>query len=108
MHLDFLANDVIEIQTNQSCHTSQIGHVLHFNNTNKIKHDPQSYITSNFNKRWVMEMNLTTLGDVVMWVSINSKHLPIMCKFYNNLKHLVKLQNQTLSQVCFQNLPRKW
>jgi hypothetical protein len=37
-------------------------------------------------------------------VSINSKHLPIRCKFYNNLKHLVKPQNQTLSQTCFQNL----
>ncbi len=108
MHLDFLTNDVIKIQTNQGCHTSQIGHVLHFNNTNKIKKDLRFYITLNLNKGWVMEMHLTTFGNVIMWVSNNSKHLPIMCKFYNNLKHFVKPQNQTLSQACFQNPPRKW
>jgi len=108
MHLDFLTNDVIKIQTNQGCDTNQIGHVLHFNNTNKIKQDPWFYITLNFDKGWVMEMHLTTFGNVIMWVSINSKHFPIMCKFYNNLKHLVKPQNETLSQTCFQNPPRKW
>ncbi len=108
MHWDFLTNDVIKILTNQGCHISKIGHVLHFNNTNKIKQDPQFYITLNLDKGWVMEMHLITFGNVIMWVSIDSKQLPIKCKILQQSKTSCETSKPNIFPNLLSKSSKEW
>jgi hypothetical protein len=82
--------------------------VLHFNNTNKIKQDPQFYITLNLDKGWVMEMHLITFGNVIMWVSIDSKQLPIKCKILQQFKTSCETSKPKIFPNLLSKFSKEW
>jgi hypothetical protein len=67
---------------------SQIGLVLNFDDTNKIRRSPKFYIVVDPKRRWTIK--LYNLNTMVAQVSIDYEQFPIRCKFCNSLEHLVK------------------
>lgn len=58
---------------------SQIGLVLNFDDTNKIRKNPKFYIVVNLERSWTIELH--NLNTMVAQVSIDYEQFPIWCKF---------------------------